>query len=94
LLLRSFEMCGRAWRQIGPRSARRVVVALAGATLLLLGLALVFVPGPGLATMALGLAILGAEFEWARRWLRRVKARASELASGSKPGPPGGPGRP
>jgi hypothetical protein len=35
-------------------------------------------PGPGLITIALGLALLGAEFVWARRLLNRLKAESAK----------------
>ncbi len=38
---------------------------------------MLLLPGPGWLTIALGLSILGAEFVWARRLLRRLK-RAGE----------------
>jgi tellurite resistance protein TerC len=34
---------------------------------------MLLLPGPGLVTIAIGLAILSAEFVWARRWLERMK---------------------
>lgn len=61
------------------RLFRRVVVAVLGLSVLLVGLALVVLPGPALVVIPAGLGILAIEFEWARRWLRRLKARYSEL---------------
>ncbi len=57
------------------RHARRVVVSVIGGTVLLLGLILIPLPGPGLVVSAMGLAILGIEFAWARRYLRRMKEK-------------------
>lgn len=51
-----------------------------GTTLLLLGVILVFTPGPAVVVVAAALAVLAIEFTWARRWLRKLKA-AAELAS-------------
>jgi len=56
------------------RHARRVVVLVAGGTILGLGLALLVLPGPAFLVVPLGLAILALEFAWARRLLRRLKA--------------------
>jgi tellurite resistance protein TerC len=39
----------------------------------LLGIAMLVLPGPGLLTIVGGLAILGMEFAFARRWLQRIK---------------------
>jgi uncharacterized protein (TIGR02611 family) len=55
------------------RLARKVVVAVIGTSLLAIGVALIVLPGPAVLVIPLGLAILGTEFLWARRLLRRVK---------------------
>lgn len=51
----------------------KAIVVLMGFTLLLTGVVLLFLPGPGLAIIAAGLALLAVEFLWARRLLRRMK---------------------
>lgn len=58
------------------RHARRVVVAVVGGTVLLVGIALLVLPGPAFVVIPVGLGILAIEFAWARRWLEHVKARA------------------
>jgi len=59
-------------------SARRIGVLIGGSVLLVAGLAMLVLPGPGVAAIIAGLALLGTQFEWARRasgWLRdRVRA--------------------
>ena len=52
----------------------RVVTTVAGPLLVLAGVAMLVLPGPGLVTMAAGLAILAVEYPWARRVLE-VAAR-------------------
>ncbi len=47
----------------------------AGTGLVLLGIMLLVLPGPGIITIAAGLALLSTEFEWARRILDWVKDR-------------------
>jgi tellurite resistance protein TerC len=64
-----------AYRQF--RAARRVVIGVVGFTVLLLGLALLVLPGPAFIVIPVGLGILAIEFEWARRWLQRVRAFAA-----------------
>ena len=64
-----------AYRQF--RGARRVVIGVVGSTVLLLGLALLVLPGPAFIVIPVGLGILAIEFEWARRWLQRVRAFAA-----------------
>jgi tellurite resistance protein TerC len=55
------------------RWARRIAVGVVGGTVLLIGIALLVLPGPALVVIPIGLAILGAEFAWARHWLRRMR---------------------
>lgn len=78
--------------------ARRIVITLLGVTVLLLGLALIVLPGPAFIVIPLGLAILSLEFAWARHWLKKFKdgtdqvftrfnpfGRNRDPSSGSKP---------
>jgi hypothetical protein len=59
------------------RWARRIAISIVGGTVLAIGVAMIVLPGPALVVIPLGLAILGAEYAWARRWLRRVKERTA-----------------
>ena len=58
---------------------RRVFLILAGFTLLLLGIIMVFTPGPGTPVILLGLGLLAAEFVWARRLMERIKREGTRL---------------
>ena len=60
------------------RQARRVIIAVIGFTVLLVGVALLVLPGPAFLVIPAGLAILAIEFAWARRWLQRIKYLAEE----------------
>lgn len=53
--------------------ARRIVVTVVGVSVVLVGLALLVLPGPALVVIPIGLAILGMEFAFARRWLRVLR---------------------
>lgn len=55
------------------KSARRIVVLVTGATVLLVGLLMVVMPGPAILVIPAGLAILATEFIWARRLLARFQ---------------------
>lgn len=61
---------------------RRAVVAMIGFTVLLIGVAMVVLPGPAVIVIPLGLAILATEFVWARRLLQ--KARATIARKGAR----------
>jgi membrane protein implicated in regulation of membrane protease activity len=57
---------------------RKFFIALIGSTVLLIGLAMLVLPGPGLPIVAAGLAILATEFIWAKRAMRRAKGTVAK----------------
>jgi UPF0716 family protein affecting phage T7 exclusion len=61
------------------RLGRRIGIAIGGGVVVLAGVAMLVAPGPGLVTIALGLAILSLEFERPRVWLAHMKAKGGEL---------------
>jgi uncharacterized protein (TIGR02611 family) len=58
---------------------RRFFKILGGFTLLLVGVLMVFTPGPGWLVIFLGLTVLAAEFVWARRLMDRMKHQGNRL---------------
>ena len=62
------------------RAARTLVVATSGAIVLSLGVVMLVLPGPAFLVIPAGLAILGLEFGWARRWLAHVGAYRDRAA--------------
>ena len=79
---------------ISHRIARKVGIAVAGSTVLLVGVVMIVLPGPAVLVIPLGLTILSKEYPWAKRlmfWLqaqmnrrlatvRRVAGRTSVFA--------------
>ncbi len=61
------------------RKAKRLIVAVAGSTVVLIGIAMIVLPGPAIIVIPLGLAILATEFVWARKLLHRVKERFDKM---------------
>lgn len=61
------------------RQARRVVILILGSTVLLIGIAMIVLPGPAVLIIPLGLSILAIEFAWARIWLNRVKGTIKKI---------------
>ena len=57
---------------------RKLIVGLVGGTVLLVGIALLVLPGPGIPLVLAGVAILASEFVWARRALRNAKDTATK----------------
>jgi uncharacterized protein (TIGR02611 family) len=52
---------------------RRAIVAVVGFTVLLVGIAMIVLPGPAFIVIPLGLAILATEFVWAAKLLKRAR---------------------
>jgi uncharacterized protein (TIGR02611 family) len=65
------------------RIAKRIVVAVVGGTVTLIGIALIVLPGPAFVVIPIGLSILATEFLWAKRFLRKVRQMATRLTSHS-----------
>lgn len=63
------------WKQ-----GKRIVILTLGSSILLAGIAMIVLPGPALVVIPMGLALLGTEFVWARRLLKRLKSEAYALA--------------
>src|SRR5882724_7245975 len=60
---------------------KRVIVSVVGATVLLIGVALLVLPGPAFVVIPVGLAILATKYAWARRWLRKARRIATNVVS-------------
>jgi uncharacterized protein (TIGR02611 family) len=60
------------------RTTRTVLVVVAGVSVLLVGVAMIVLPGPAFVVIPAGLAILGIEFAWARRWLAELRRRGDQ----------------
>jgi uncharacterized protein (TIGR02611 family) len=58
------------------KQAKRLIKVVVGFTVLLLGLLMLVTPGPGIVTIILGLAILGTEFVWAKKLMKRFEKEA------------------
>jgi hypothetical protein len=68
------------------RSSRRIAVSVAGGVLVLAGLAMVVLPGPGLLVIVLGFAVLGTEYAWAAAALERSKRTATRVGQAARGG--------
>ena len=70
-----------AWLRVIARNARRLIVFIAGIAVLLAGVAMLALPGPGVLVIILGLVILATEFAWAERVLDRTTSTAAGAAN-------------
>jgi hypothetical protein len=64
-------------------AAKRVLLEVLGWLLLVVGIAALVLPGPGLLLMFAGLAVLSQQYEWAERWVEPVRLRALKGAAES-----------
>jgi len=65
------------WRFIRT-SGKRIAVTIVGFAVLLAGVAMLALPGPGLLVIIAGLAILATEYVWAQRLLAKAKEKAEQ----------------
>jgi len=63
------------------RQAWRLIVIVVGFTVLLVGIALLVLPGPAFVVIPIGLAILATEFVWARTLLRRIRRETDRIVA-------------
>jgi len=73
------------------RRLKTIITTVFGFTLLIIGAAMLVLPGPGLVVIAFGLVVLSAEFVWARRALDRMKDQAQKVRDRWGPSTPADP---
>ena len=56
-----------------PGGFRKLIVGVIGTTILLLGAAMIVLPGPAFIVIPAGLGILATEFAWARHLVQRAR---------------------
>ncbi|MCL5030435.1 MAG: PGPGW domain-containing protein [Bacteroidetes bacterium] len=57
------------------KQLKRIFIAIAGFTILLIGVLLVVTPGPAILVIPAGLAVLATEFVWAENLLNKFKSK-------------------
>ena len=60
------------------KRTRKIFITIIGFTVLLFGLALLVLPGPGIPTLLIGLSLLAAEYEWARKNLDKANQQYNQ----------------
>jgi tellurite resistance protein TerC len=70
--------------KVTVRTIRQIFFLVAGITVLLIGIVMIFLPGPGLLVIFLGLALLAVEFVWARVWMKKVQDSVQSLQKEAK----------
>jgi uncharacterized protein (TIGR02611 family) len=60
------------------RNGKRIAITIVGVVLVLGGLVLLVLPGPGVVLLIAGLAVLATEYVWAQRMLNYAKRKATQ----------------
>lgn len=60
---------------------KKIFVGVFGFTIILIGLALLILPGPGILTIVIGLVLLAGEFVWARKMLKQIKRGTKRIVN-------------
>lgn len=65
-------------------ACRKVMIALIGGSVLLIGVIMIVTPGPAIIVIPVGLAILATEFAWARRYKEKLEEKWRALRNRRK----------
>ena len=57
------------------KQAKRLIIIVIGFTVLLIGIAMIVLPGPAVVAIPLGLGILATELVWARKLIDKLKSK-------------------
>lgn len=68
----------RAYSRRSTRIIWRVSITVAGVAIVVAGIAMLILPGPGWGAIILGVVLLATEYAWARRVLHPVKRGVSK----------------
>lgn len=69
------------WIRTIARNAKRLLILILGVAVLLAGVAMLALPGPGVVVIIVGLVILATEFTWAERALDKTTEKAAGAAT-------------
>ena len=68
----------RAWKRT-PASIRKPLVSVLGALIIVVGIILMPLPGPGMLIVVVGVSVLASEFTWAKSAYERIMHTARHL---------------
>lgn len=74
------EKFDSVWKHL-PHPLRWAIVAVVGSILVLVGVLFIFLPGPGIPLIVLGVAILATEFAWAEVVYARLKNETDKFTA-------------
>ena len=59
------------------KKVKKLIIAVIGFTILIIGFVVIFLPGPAIIIIPVGLAVLATEFVWAQRLLDKFKEKVN-----------------
>ena len=62
------------------KQLKKIIVAILGFTVLVLGIILIVTPGPATLVIPVGLTILASEFVWAEKLLGKFKSKLKKFS--------------
>lgn len=68
------------WKTL--RQTKKLLITIVGFAVVLVGIAMVVLPGPAFLVIPLGLGILAREFVWARNLLKKVRMKFRKTRQG------------
>jgi uncharacterized protein (TIGR02611 family) len=57
------------------KKLRKIIIAILGFTVIIIGILLIVTPGPAIIVIPAGLTILATEFPWAEKLLAKIKSK-------------------
>jgi len=66
------------------KQAKKLIIAVIGFTVLLIGIAMIVLPGPAVVIIPIGLGILATEFVWARNLLKKIRTKFKKQQNTNK----------
>ncbi len=61
------------------KQLKRVIIGIIGFTILIIGIAMIALPGPAFIIIPAGLSILATEFLWAKKIVQKFKEKFEQL---------------
>lgn len=72
------EKAKQVWKRT-PTTIRKPLVSILGALIIITGLILMPLPGPGMLIVVIGVSVLASEFTWAQNAYERIMRIARHL---------------
>lgn len=61
------------------KQIKRLIIGIIGTSILIIGIAMIVLPGPAFIVIPVGLSILATEFLWAKKMIEKFKNKFEEM---------------